>query len=187
MLSILSSFSFSLYTSSYYSLEILFLFFLVLAQEVKKFSKPYIDQVATVTKPHVEKARVVLKPYTKKLVRTYGKFLKSAARYHHTVPFMHSSPLRYKLSEYRCMDCGNWFTGLCFEVSMYCMLYILTQKFEFSLFFSIPTSPSLRVGFPLLVLTLVHSELSFFLLFFPWLVMNYRTNLIWYKRFAHIF
>lgn len=53
--------------------------------EVKKFSKPYIDQVATVTKPHVEKARVVLKPYTKELVRAYGKFLKSAAVYHHKV------------------------------------------------------------------------------------------------------
>ncbi|KAA0038726.1 structural maintenance of chromosomes protein 2-1-like [Cucumis melo var. makuwa] len=53
--------------------------------EVKKFSKPYIDQVATVTKPHVEKVRVVLKPYTKKLVRGYGKFLKSAAVYHHKV------------------------------------------------------------------------------------------------------
>ncbi|XP_022976071.1 uncharacterized protein LOC111476583 [Cucurbita maxima] len=53
--------------------------------EVKKFSKPYIDQVATATKPHVEKVRVVLKPYTKKLVHAYGKFLKSAAVYHHKV------------------------------------------------------------------------------------------------------
>ncbi|XP_022134556.1 paramyosin-like [Momordica charantia] len=53
--------------------------------EVKKISKPYIDQVATVTKPHVEKVRVALKPYTKKLVHAYGKFLKSAAIYHHKV------------------------------------------------------------------------------------------------------
>ncbi|XP_038898504.1 uncharacterized protein LOC120086122 [Benincasa hispida] len=53
--------------------------------EVKKFSKPYIDQVATATKPHVEKVRVVLKPYTKELVLAYGKFLKSAAVYHHKV------------------------------------------------------------------------------------------------------
>lgn len=52
---------------------------------MKKFTKPYIDQVATVTKPHVEKARVILKPYTKKIVRTHNKFVKAATMYHRQV------------------------------------------------------------------------------------------------------
>ncbi|KAL6207719.1 hypothetical protein ACLB2K_018673 [Fragaria x ananassa] len=53
--------------------------------EAKRFSKPYVDQVATVAKPHVEKVRVVLKPYTKQAVQAYEKFLKSASTYHHQV------------------------------------------------------------------------------------------------------
>ncbi|KAF5726314.1 hypothetical protein HS088_TW23G01059 [Tripterygium wilfordii] len=58
---------------------------LIHCQEAKKFSKPYIDQVATVTKPHIEKARAVLKPYTKEIVHAYGKFLEYASTYHHQV------------------------------------------------------------------------------------------------------
>lgn len=54
-------------------------------QEAKKVSKPYIDQVAAVTKPHVDNVKVALKPYTKKVVRGYGKFLKSATTYHQKV------------------------------------------------------------------------------------------------------
>ncbi|KAI5416820.1 hypothetical protein KIW84_041723 [Lathyrus oleraceus] len=50
--------------------------------EVRKFSKPYVDQVATAAKPHVEKVQVVLKPYTKKVVHAYGNFLESATAYH---------------------------------------------------------------------------------------------------------
>lgn len=54
-------------------------------QEAKKFSKPYVDQVATATKPHVDKARATMKPYTKKAIRYYKGFLKSATTYHHQV------------------------------------------------------------------------------------------------------
>ncbi|PIA43853.1 hypothetical protein AQUCO_01800117v1 [Aquilegia coerulea] len=56
-----------------------------LADPYYQYTKPYIDQVATVTKPHVDKARIALKPYTKKAVRLYRKFLKSATTYHEQV------------------------------------------------------------------------------------------------------
>ncbi|KAG6513061.1 hypothetical protein ZIOFF_023368 [Zingiber officinale] len=48
----------------------------------KRFSQPYIDQVATITKPHVEKVRVGLSPYSDHVSHAYGKFLKSATTYH---------------------------------------------------------------------------------------------------------
>lgn len=54
-------------------------------QEAKKFSKPYVDQVATAAKPHIEKARFALKPYTKKAVHGYRKLLETATAYHYQV------------------------------------------------------------------------------------------------------
>ncbi|KAL0297412.1 UNVERIFIED_CONTAM: hypothetical protein Sradi_6793300, partial [Sesamum radiatum] len=54
-------------------------------QELRKVSKPYIDQVATATRPHVDTLRSALKPYTQEAVDAYGKFLKSATIYHRHV------------------------------------------------------------------------------------------------------
>ncbi|KAL0372017.1 UNVERIFIED_CONTAM: hypothetical protein Scaly_0883300 [Sesamum calycinum] len=53
--------------------------------ELRKVSKPYIDQVATATRPHVDTLRSALKPYTQEAVDAYGKFLKSATIYHRHV------------------------------------------------------------------------------------------------------
>ena len=54
-------------------------------QEAKKFSKPYVEQVATATKPHVDKIKVAVKPYTTKVVIVYTEFLESATTYHNQV------------------------------------------------------------------------------------------------------
>lgn len=59
--------------------------FVFALQEAKKFSKPYVDQVATATKPHVDKVRATIKPYTKKTIHYYKEFLESASTYHHQV------------------------------------------------------------------------------------------------------
>ncbi|EOA16656.1 hypothetical protein CARUB_v10004835mg [Capsella rubella] len=53
--------------------------------QAKKFSKPYVDQVATTTKPHVDKIKVAMKPYTTKVIIVYTEFLESATTYHHQV------------------------------------------------------------------------------------------------------
>lgn len=58
---------------------------LIIWQEVKKFSKPYIDQIATATKPHVDKIRNALKPYTQEAFHFCGMFLECASAYHHQV------------------------------------------------------------------------------------------------------
>ncbi|KAK9052803.1 hypothetical protein SSX86_029433 [Deinandra increscens subsp. villosa] len=54
-------------------------------QTLRKVSKPYIDQIATATRPHLDKARETVAPYSKEVVIAYGKFLESAANYHHQV------------------------------------------------------------------------------------------------------
>ncbi|KAI4313249.1 hypothetical protein L6164_026241 [Bauhinia variegata] len=50
-------------------------------QEAKKFSKPYIDQVAVAAKPHADQVEVALKPNSKKVDYGYGKFLESTTTY----------------------------------------------------------------------------------------------------------
>lgn len=167
-----------------------FSFFTFCWQEVKKFSKPYIDQVATATKPHVEKVRVVLKPYTKKLVHAYGKFLKSAAVYHHKVHFHAFFPTSLRIVE----DMHLWTGLMCwlvyFEVpallsSLYTNLNIWKSCFSFPH----SKSASLLFGFPVLVLPLLFTVTVYFIyglsLLLFWLVRKYRTDLIWNKRFAH--
>ncbi|KAI3989573.1 hypothetical protein MKX01_036182, partial [Papaver californicum] len=51
--------------------------------EVKKISKPYIDQVATAAKRQVDKARIALKPYTPQAVVAYTEFLEASTTDHH--------------------------------------------------------------------------------------------------------
>lgn len=51
-------------------------------QEVRRFSKPYIDQVATAARPHVDKLQTTVKPHTEKAIHAYRKFLESATVYH---------------------------------------------------------------------------------------------------------
>ncbi|KAL8530622.1 hypothetical protein ACS0TY_007597 [Phlomoides rotata] len=50
--------------------------------EVRKFSKPHIDQVATAARPHVDKLHSALKPRTENVIHVYRKFLESTTIYH---------------------------------------------------------------------------------------------------------
>lgn len=57
----------------------------MLWQEAKKFTDPYIDQVAMVTRPHLDKVSVVLQPCAEKVIYAYGQFIRTATFYHHEV------------------------------------------------------------------------------------------------------
>lgn len=57
----------------------------MLWQEAKKFTDPYIDQVAMVTRPHFDKVSVVLQPCAEKVIYAYGQFIRTATFYHHEV------------------------------------------------------------------------------------------------------
>ncbi|XP_073002175.1 uncharacterized protein [Typha latifolia] len=53
--------------------------------EAKRFSEPYIKQIATVAKPYVEKVQLVIEPYKKHVASAFAKLLESASMYHHQV------------------------------------------------------------------------------------------------------
>ncbi|PQQ20087.1 uncharacterized protein Pyn_02062 [Prunus yedoensis var. nudiflora] len=57
-------------------------------KEAKKFTNPYIDQVAMVTRPHLDKVHAVLQPCAEKVIYAYGQFIRTATFYHHEVEEM---------------------------------------------------------------------------------------------------
>ncbi|KAL0407904.1 UNVERIFIED_CONTAM: hypothetical protein Sradi_1724800 [Sesamum radiatum] len=65
--------------------------------DLRKVSKPYIDQVATATRPHVETLRSALRPYTQEAVVAYRKFVQSATIYHHHASALLALPVIFLL------------------------------------------------------------------------------------------